>query len=59
MIDEKDPVALELKARYRKMPMPNLGLNDVDANDLIEYLTEQDKAVASRESAKSPAAKKP
>ncbi|MFM9862987.1 MAG: SCO family protein [Micropepsaceae bacterium] len=44
MIAEKDPVALELMARYRNLPMPNLSLNDSDAAALIHYMSEQDKA---------------
>lgn len=43
MIAEKDPTALALKARYRGLPMPNLGFNDVDAAALIEHLEQQDK----------------
>jgi protein SCO1/2 len=43
MIAEKDPTALALKARYRNLPMPNLGLNDVDAAALIEHLEKEDK----------------
>ncbi len=42
MIAEKDPVALQLKARYRNLPMPNLGLNDVDAKALIEHFKQED-----------------
>ena len=38
MLAEKDPIALELFARYRELPMPNLGLNDSDAAALIEYM---------------------
>jgi protein SCO1/2 len=44
MIAEKDPVAIALKKKYRDLPMPNLGLNDVDADALIEYLNTQDEA---------------
>jgi protein SCO1 len=46
MIAEKDAVALALKARYRNLPMPNLGLNDIDVDALIEYMSEQDAARA-------------
>jgi len=42
MIAEGDPVALELKARYRNLPMPNFSFGDVEANALIEYMSERD-----------------
>jgi protein SCO1/2 len=45
MIAEGDPLALALKERYRNLPMPNLGLNDVDAAALIEYMETQDATV--------------
>ena len=41
MIDEGDPVALELKARFRNLPMPNLGLNELDVAAVIDYMAEQ------------------
>ena len=43
MLAEGDPVALELKARYRNLPMPNFGFGDVEANALIDYMAEQDR----------------
>lgn len=46
MLAEKDPVAVELAARYRNLPMPNLGLNDIDAAALIAYMAARDKARA-------------
>lgn len=46
MIAEKDPIALALLARYRNLPMPNLGLNDDDAAAVIHYMETQDKAHA-------------
>jgi len=48
MIAEKDPIAVELLARYRNLPMPNLSLNDDDAAALIHYMEQQDKADADR-----------
>jgi hypothetical protein len=38
MIAERDPTALALQARYNNLPMPNLGLNEAEADALIEYL---------------------
>jgi protein SCO1 len=43
MLAEGDPVALALKAKYRNLPMPNYGLGDLDADALIEYMTQEDK----------------
>jgi protein SCO1/2 len=56
MIAEKDPVAVALKARYRNLPMPNLGLNDVDAEALITYLATADTVAAqtSRQASSNP-----
>lgn len=42
MLAEGDPVAVAMKARYRNLPMPNLGLNDVDAAALIEFMSAED-----------------
>lgn len=42
MIAEGDPVALAMKAKYRNLPMPNLGLNEIEAAALIEYMHAQD-----------------
>lgn len=42
MLAERDPVAVAMKARYRNLPMPNLGLNDIDADALIEFLHAED-----------------
>ncbi len=45
MLAEKDPIALALYAQYRELAMPNLKLNDVDAEALIDYLRAQSKLV--------------
>lgn len=47
MLAEGDPVAVAMKARFRNMPMPNLGLNDVDAAAIIEFLHAEDAKRAS------------
>ena len=44
MIAERDPAALALMARYRNVPMPNLGLNEAESNAIIDYLRRQDAA---------------
>ena len=48
MIAERDPIALALMARYRNLPMPNLGLNAIDAEAIVEYLRRQDAQPARR-----------
>ena len=39
----KDPIAVELDAKYKGVSMPNLGLSEVDARDVIVYLEAQMK----------------
>ena len=39
MINEGDPLALELKAQYRNLPMPNFNFGDVEVDSLIEYMS--------------------
>ncbi len=38
---KKDPIAVELDAKYKGVSMPNLGLSEVDAGDVIVYLEAQ------------------
>lgn len=42
MIAERDPTALALMARYRNLPMPNLGLAESEVADIIEYMRLED-----------------
>jgi hypothetical protein len=46
MIAERDPTAMALMARYRNLPMPNLGLGEQDVTAVIEYMRNQDTAHA-------------
>jgi protein SCO1/2 len=46
MLAEKDPVALQLKAKYRNLPMPNLSLSDTDVDAILDYMKQQDERVA-------------
>lgn len=39
LIAERDPIALEIYAKYDGLLMPNLQLNDVEVNALIEYMS--------------------
>ncbi len=45
---QKDPIAVELDARYKGVSMPNLGLSEVDAGDLIVYLEAQMKRLSAQ-----------
>ena len=38
MLAEKDPIALDLYNRYRKIKMPNLRLSNNDVEDLLRFL---------------------
>jgi len=38
MLEEKDPIIMELYARYRNVPMPNMQLNDLEVDSLIDYM---------------------
>jgi protein SCO1/2 len=38
MLAEKDPLAMQLYAKYREVPMPNLSLNDVEVQALVDYM---------------------
>jgi cytochrome oxidase Cu insertion factor (SCO1/SenC/PrrC family) len=41
MLAEKDPLALKLLAEYNNLPMPNLGLNDVEIRNVLTYIDEE------------------
>ena len=59
MIEEGDPIATELKARYRNLPMPNFGFTDVEVKSLIEYMAEMDAIRNGTAPAEKPVTKKP
>jgi protein SCO1 len=46
VLAEKDPVALSLAAKFPGVRMPNLGLSDLDAADLITYIETQTARIA-------------
>ncbi len=43
MLAERDPIAVALNEEYDRATMPNLGLSEVDAADLIVYLERRTK----------------
>jgi protein SCO1/2 len=47
MLDEKNPLALELLAAYNGVRMPNMRLTDIDVDALIDYLDAESRRVAS------------
>jgi len=59
LIADKDPEALALLAKYKQLPMPALGLGDVDAAMLIDYIAEQKAPVAAAASPAVPPAAPP
>jgi protein SCO1/2 len=44
VLREKDPLALQLLADHRGVPMPNLGLSDAEVKDVIAFLAARDAA---------------
>lgn len=46
MLAEGDQTALALKARYRDLAMPNVGLNEADVDAVLEYLRRRDAEAA-------------
>src|SRR5499426_1807553 len=51
----RDPVALELAARYPAVHMPRLGVSELDAGDLIAYLDEQTARLSDAQTPSAPA----
>ncbi len=45
MLAEKDPIVMELYAKYKNMPMPNLRLNEVEVAALIDYMDAESRRV--------------
>jgi protein SCO1/2 len=41
MLAEEDPIAMELFAKYQELPMPNLSLNDLDVQGLVDYMRKE------------------
>ncbi len=45
MLAERDPIAMALYARYNNLPMPNLRLNEIEVDALIEYMEAESRRV--------------
>jgi len=46
MLAEKDPIAVELFAKYKNVRMPNLDLGPEDVALLLSYIEKESSAVA-------------
>jgi protein SCO1 len=46
MLKEKDSIATGLYMKYKELPMPNLGLSEGDAKNLIGYLEAESSRIA-------------
>lgn len=51
---KKDPIAVALDAQYKGVSMPNLGLSEVDAKDVIAYLQAQMKRLSAQANPSEP-----
>lgn len=47
MLEEQDPIAMALYAQFNNIPMPNLELNQVEIEALIEYMGAESRRVQS------------
>ena len=52
-----DPVATELYERYQRVPMPNLGLNETQASEVIEFLKTETERIRGTLSLSEPSAR--
>ncbi|MEQ1756125.1 MAG: SCO family protein [Micropepsaceae bacterium] len=57
MIEEGDPVATALRAKYKDMPMPNFGLGEKEATALIDYMASEDTKAAAKAAKAKPRVK--
>jgi protein SCO1/2 len=51
MLAEKDPLALELFAQYRNVPMPNMRLNDFEIASVLDFVAEESARVGAEQAA--------
>ncbi len=54
MLAEKDPIAMELYGQYNNVPMPNLYLNKVEVNALIDYMDAETRRVEKTQQTAAP-----
>lgn len=54
MLEERDPLAMVLLARYQDIPMPNLRLTDTDVTKLLGYIEEESRRIGTLRAAREP-----
>ena len=47
MLEEKDPIVMELYAQFNEMPMPNMQLNGAEVASLLEFMETESRRVES------------
>ncbi len=45
MLEERDPIAMGLYAKYNNLPMPNMRLSKLDVTDLLRYIGSESNRV--------------
>ncbi|MCP3956833.1 MAG: copper chaperone PCu(A)C, partial [bacterium] len=45
MLEEKDPIAMGLFAKYNNQPMPNMRLSKIDVEDVLSYIGTESRRV--------------
>ena len=45
MLEEKDPIVMELYAQFNEMPMPNMQLNRAEVASLLEFMETESRRV--------------
>jgi len=48
MLEEKDPIAMELYSQYNDVPMPNMRLNEIDVSALIDFIATESSRLAEK-----------
>ena len=51
MLAEKDPIALELFAQYRNVPMPNMRLNEFEVASVLDFVLQESERIGAEEAA--------
>lgn len=46
MLEEKDPIAMELYAKYKNVAMPNMQLNEIEVSALLDYMDAESRRIS-------------
>ncbi len=49
MLEEKDPIAMGLYAKYNNLPMPNMRLSELDVTGLLRYISSESNRMQMQE----------